>query len=148
MLWNELSEWCKTWWQLTTKCQLCSQQKWQMTVEEWFSTSHLSTTWALLSLKNTPLTGLYILVQGSQLAFENQDAVWQHIKGDHLCYFLRQFTRLPGKQWVKSLIDDCFCSSLLTTSANSTGCLFCRCCFRFTGVLLYIAIPDGFIRLF
>ena len=46
-----------------------------MTVEEWFSTSHLGTTWALLSLTNTPLTGLYILVQGSQSAFENPDPV-------------------------------------------------------------------------
>ena len=28
MLWNELSEWCKTRWRLMTKCQLCSQQRW------------------------------------------------------------------------------------------------------------------------
>ena len=84
----------------------------------------------------------------------NRDGRWQ-LRSDF--WLLRQLTslplgycsaRLPGEQWLKSLIDDClefFCSSLLTTSANSTRCLFCMCCFRFAGVLLYVAIPDGFL---
>ena len=79
MLWNELSEWCKTRWQLTTVCQLCKRQRGQMTAEEWFSISHLGTTWALLSLKNTPLTEFYALVQGYEMNWSWASYRWWNL---------------------------------------------------------------------
>ena len=99
MLWNELSEWCKTRWRLMTKCQLCSQQRWppppklrsDFRLHILVQLGH-SCPWKIHPWWDF-ISWCKVVNQPSKTQTLH-NAVRQHIKGNHLCYFVRQLASL------------------------------------------------------